>query len=123
MLYYAKIDFPWPLSDREMVMQTKLIQDPETRVVVSTSTAVSGHVSATKGIVRVTKCNAKWIIKPKVGNTVDVEYYLYSDPGGSLPDWLINLALDMGPRETVKKMRELLKLQRYHNVKLAHIKE
>ncbi|MBK8922208.1 MAG: hypothetical protein IPM81_12020 [Saprospirales bacterium] len=47
----------------------------------------------------------------------------YSDPGGNLPDWAINLAIDVGPRETIKRMREILKDPLYQNAKLAHIRE
>jgi len=123
MIYYARVDFPWPMSDRDLVLHTKLDQDPENRTVTSTSVALTGHVPEYKGVVRMKKANTKWTVKPGAGNNVQLEYYLYSDPGGSLPDWVVNLALDMGPRETIKRMRETLKESRYHNVKLAHIKE
>jgi len=123
MIYYARIDFPWPMNDRDLVLHTKLIQDPENRTVTSTSVAVDGHVPEYKGVVRMHKANTKWTVRPGSGNHVQLEYYLYSDPGGSLPDWVVNLALDMGPRETINRMRETLKESRYHNVKLAHIKE
>lgn len=123
MIYYARVDFPWPLSDRDLVLHTKLHQDPEHRTITSTSVAESGHVPEYKGIVRMHKANTKWTVRPGSGNNLQLEYYLYSDPGGSLPDWVVNLALDMGPRETINRMRETLKEPRYHNVKLAHIKE
>jgi len=123
MIYYARVDFPWPMSDRDLVLHTKLVQDPENRTVTSTSEAVSGHVPEHKGIVRMHKANTRWTVRPGAGSNVQLEYYLYSDPGGSLPDWVVNMALDMGPRETVKRMRDTLKQPRYHNVKLAHIKE
>ncbi len=54
---------------------------------------------------------------------LSVEYYLYSHPGGSLPSWLVNTAVDMGPRETIKSVRNLLLEPRYQNVRLAHIRE
>ena len=123
MIYYARVDFPWPLSDRDLVLHTKLHQDPEHRTITSTSVAESGHVPEYKGVVRMHKANTKWTVRPGSGNNLQLEYYLYSDPGGSLPDWVVNLALDMGPRETINRMRETLKEPRYHNVKLAHIKE
>lgn len=123
MIYYARVDFPWPLSDRDLVLHTKLHQDPEHRTITSTSVAESGHLPEYKGVVRMHKANTKWTVRPGSGNHVQLEYYLYSDPGGSLPDWVVNLALDMGPRETINRMRETLKEPRYHNVKLAHIKE
>lgn len=123
MYYYAVLDFPWPMSDRDVVLHTKLEQDPHSNAIVSTSVAVAGMVPEKKDVVRIKKTTTKWTITPGTGGWMGVEYYLHSDPGGNLPDWAINLALDVGPRETIKKMRETLKGPNYQNTKLAHIKE
>ncbi|MEQ1747374.1 MAG: START domain-containing protein [Saprospiraceae bacterium] len=123
MIYYARVDFPWPLNDRDLVLHTKLVQDPENRIITATSTAEPIHVPEVDGIIRMKKVHTRWTVRPGASKHLELEYYLYSDPGGSLPNWVINLALDMGPRETIKRMREMLKEPRYHNVKLAHIKE
>lgn len=121
--YYSRLDFPWPMSDRDVVLHTKLEQDPHTGAVRSVSVAVPDYIPAVKDVIRVRKANTKWTLIPGAGGWLYAEYYLYSDPGGSIPDWAINLALDMGPRETVKRMREILKDSYYQNTKLAHIKE
>ena len=123
MYYYSKIDFPWPMSDRDLVLHTTLEQNAHNNAVTSTSVAVSGWVPEKKDVVRIKKANTKWTMIPGEGGWLYVEYYLNSDPGGSIPDWAINLALDMGPRETVKQMKVILKESTYQNTKLAHIKE
>lgn len=123
MYYYAKIDFPWPMSDRDLVMHTKLEQLPDCNTITSTSVAVSGMVPESKDMVRIKKAHSKWTVTPGTGGWLAVEYYLYSDPGGNLPDWAVNLAVDVGPRETIKNIRETLKDPRYQNTKLAHIRE
>jgi hypothetical protein len=74
-------------------------------------------------VVRIKTANTKWTLIPGEGGWLYVEYYLYSDPGGNIPDWAINLALDVGPRETVKEMKTILKEPTFQNTKLAHIKE
>ncbi len=123
MYYYSRIDFPWPMSDRDVVLHTKLEQDPHSLAVYSVSTAVDGYLPEVKDVIRIKKATTKWTLIPGAGGWLYVEYYLYSDPGGSIPDWAINLALDMGPRETIKRMREILKDPIYQNTKLAHIRE
>lgn len=122
MYYYSRIDFPWPMSDRDVVLHTKLEQDPHSLAIISVSTAVPDYIPEVKDVVRVRTVNSKWTLIPGIGGWLYAEYYLYSDPGGSIPDWAINMALDLGPRETIKRMREILKNAPYQESKLAHIK-
>ncbi|MCC6460197.1 MAG: START domain-containing protein [Saprospiraceae bacterium] len=121
--YYSKIDFPWPMNDRDIVLHTKLEQDLKNHAVYSVSTAAPDYIPEIKDVVRIRQAKSKWTMVPGNGGWLYVEYYLNSDPGGNIPDWAINLALDVGPRETIKRMREILKEPFYQNSKLAHIKE
>lgn len=121
MYYYTLIDFPWPLSDRDMVMHTKMTQDPETRVIISQSKAVKGMVPPKKGVVRITDARTNWRIMPAGAGFVDIEYQLYSHPGGNLPDWAINMALDYGPKESLKNIENMLKDPKYAKLRVAHI--
>lgn len=123
MYYYSRLDFPWPMSDRDVVLHTKLEQDPKSHAVMSISKAAPDYIPEVKGVVRVRKADTKWTLIPGAGGWLYAEYYLHSDPGGNIPDWAINLALDVGPRETVKSMRKILSGKDYQNTKLAHIKE
>ncbi|MCS6929606.1 MAG: START domain-containing protein [Saprospiraceae bacterium] len=123
LYYYVHIDFPWPLTDRDLIMHSRLSQDPRTRILTYVSTAAPAQLPEKENVIRIRKAHSKWVIAPIGNEMVRVEYYLYSNPGGSLPDWLVNLALDIGPRETMKKMRSLLLIPRYRHVRLAHIRE
>jgi len=123
MYYYTRIDFPWPLDDRDFVMHSKLTQDAITRRVESNSVAVPDYIPSVEGVIRVRYTNSKWVMIPGPGGWVYTEYYIDSDPGGSLPDWVVNMGLEMGPREMFKSIRGLLKQSEYQNAKLAHIKD
>jgi hypothetical protein len=121
LYYYSRIDFPWPMSDRDVVMHTKLTQDPKTHVITAVSTAVPNLLPEVKDVVRLHKASTRWVITPQADGKLATEYYIHSDPGGSLPDWLVNMAIDVGPRETIKNMRGLLAQSRYRNARLAHV--
>lgn len=123
LYYYSRLDFPWPLDDRDIVIHSKMVQDPVTKRITATSVADAGFLPAQKGVVRMTNAHTTWTIFPGQGGWVYVEYYIYSDPGGSLPDWLINMALDVGPRETIKNIRSFVQQEKYQNAKLAHLKD
>lgn len=121
MIYYSRFDFPWPMSDRDVIMHSTLTQDPVTKVVTTVSTAEPWHVPRKKDVVRITEASTSWKLYPNDSGWLYVEYYIYSDPGGNLPDWLVNLAVDVGPLETVKAIRKILNEPEYQRVKLAHI--
>lgn len=121
--YYSKIDFPWPMSDRDVIMHTHLEQNPETKTVVSKSTSVYDFIAVKKDVVRMPVTRTTWTMTPGKNGWLYVEYYLYSDPGGSIPDWAVNIALDVGPRESIKGIRKLLADPQYQSVRLAYIKE
>lgn len=123
IIYYSRLDFPWPLDDRDVVLHSKMEQDPVSKRVISTSVALPDYIPAYNGVVRMRDASTKWTIFPGGGGWIYVEYLIHSDPGGSLPDWLVNMGLDMGPRETIKGMRGLLQQPQYRQAKLAHIKE
>jgi hypothetical protein len=123
MYYYSKLDFPWPLSDRDLVMHTTVEQDPITRRITAKSKAMPDKISAQEGVERIRTARTQWTLVPGDGGWVYVEYYIYSDPGGSLPDWLVNMAIDVGPRETIKNIRKMIQQTRYQQARLAHIKE
>jgi START domain len=121
--YYVKLDFPWPMDDRDLIMHTTLEQDPKTQVVRSVSKAVPDYLPENKGIVRIKEADTKWTMYPGTDDWLYIEYELFSDPGGSIPDWAVNFAIDIGPTETIKSVRTLLKDSKYQSAKLAYIKE
>lgn len=123
MYYQSKLDFPWPMDDRDVVMHTKLVQDEKTKAIYSTSTSAPAFIPAEKDYLRIVTSNTKWTLIPGPGGWVYVEYYIYSNPGGSIPEWLVNMAIDVGPRETVKNLKTMLNYPQYKNAKLAFIKE
>lgn len=120
--YYSRLDFPWPLDDRDIVVQSKIVQDPVTHRITATSVAMPDYLPEVKGVVRMRTARTTWTLVPGPGGWTYVEYYIYSNPGGSLPEWLVNMALDVGPRETIKNIREFVRQDKYQTVKLAHLK-
>lgn len=120
--YYSKLDFPWPLDDRDIIVRSKMEQDPTTRRITATSIAQPDYLPANKGVVRMRTAKTTWTLIPGHGGWTYVEYYIYSDPGGSLPDWLVNMALEVGPRETIKNIRNFIMQEKYQSAKLAHVR-
>lgn len=123
MYYYSKFDFPWPMDDRDIVLHSVLVQDPATRRITITNSPQPDYVAEKKGVARIRNSKTKWTITPAANGTLQVEQQISTDSGANMPDWLVKMTIDTGPRETIKGIRKTLVKQHYQTAKLAHIKD
>ena len=121
--YYNRMDFPWPMSDRDLVGYSRLWQEMDTKIVRATVKSAHWKTKEKSDLVRITLLDIQWNLIPQKDGRVKIEYFLKSDPAGSIPGWMVNLALDQGPIETIKNMRKELKKDKYKNVRLPFIEE
>jgi ribosome-associated toxin RatA of RatAB toxin-antitoxin module len=118
---YVEMDFPWPLSDRDYYGQAHLVQDPHTKVVTSRMVGIPEFGPEEENFVRIPQMEVIWKFTPIDEKTTHLDYLLRSDPGGSLPAWLINLALDKGPSRSLRQFGAMLKLEKYKKQSFAYI--
>ncbi len=123
MYYYNLVDFPWPLSDRDFIAHSLVSQDPATKVITIQTKGIFDKKEEIEDVVRLKTMTLKYIIQPNGDGTAHIEYFLKTDPAGNLPNWLINLALDQGPVQTIKKFKKVLKEEPYKNASLPYIQE
>jgi hypothetical protein len=105
LYYYSVVNLPWPLSDRDFVAHLTAAQDPRTLVVTIDGPTLPDYIPARKGLVRVPFGEGKWVLTPLTGGRVSIDYTLRTDPGGSLPPWLVNLFAITGPKETFNNLK------------------
>jgi len=108
LYYYSEINVPWPVSNRDFIAHLKLTQNPATKVITVDAENVPGFVPVKPNVVRVQQSVGKWVAEPAGANLVKVEYTLFTDPGGSIPSWLINMFITKGPLDSFVKLRALL---------------
>ncbi len=121
MYYYSRVELPWPLTDRDFVAHLKVSQHPVTRVVTIDAPCVPDMVPVDPKRVRVSNSNGIWLFTPAGSNKVKVVYTLHTDPGGSIPAWLINLFVTQGPSQSFKKLKEHIQNPVYRNAKYSFI--
>lgn len=118
---YMLSDFPAPFSDRDVILHFVIKQDPDTKQVISTSQSAYSLIPEHEGIVRVKIIETKWTFTPLADGKVRLEYQIKSDPAGSIPKWLVNLASDEGPTKSMLALKKLL--ANYHHASLDYIKD
>ncbi|MBS0619532.1 MAG: START domain-containing protein [Spirochaetes bacterium] len=117
------VQAPWPVSDRDTVTQSRLVQDSKTKTVTIYLKGVPDQYPRQSGKVRVPALRGYWQFIPHKSGFITVIYQLLSDPGGSIPDAIANATVTDIPYHTLLNMHRLVKLDKYKGAKIPEIKE
>ena len=96
---YLRFDFPFPASDRDVVLRAVEIEAGPERVIVE-SHHVAGAVPEIEGLVRMPAMRGRWQFTAHPGGT-EVIYRQHMDAGGDLPAFIVNRATVDNPIGTL----------------------
>ena len=105
LYYQIETDFPFPLSDRDLVVRT-IQKFDDSGVFYSNSVAYPDKEPEKKGVVRIQLFESHWKVTPQNDGSVYIDYNSKVDPAGSIPQWVVNLGLTVGP---IKSMESFTK--------------
>lgn len=120
--FYVAMKMPWPVSNRDLVNERRISQDPASLAVTFDDEAAPQVVAVRKGYVRMEKSRQLWVLTP-VGGEVQVEMRALTDPNGPIPAMIVNAMAVDGPVKSLLKLRELSTDPKYADAKPAFIKE
>ncbi len=109
-----QMDFPFPLQDRDVVVKGKISQSSDGVVTIKNQIGTDPRVPVRPKIVRISRYEGEWVLKPLAANKVEVTTVGYADPGGSVPLSVANMFVEQQPYEMMLKMKDQVK--RYQNV-------
>ena len=95
----------WPVKDRDCVVRIKCEKDAKTGVITITETSEPKYIREEADIVRIQQLVATWKLVPKDGGTEVTNEYS-SNPGGNIPDWLVNTQSVDNPYSTFENLQE-----------------
>ena len=108
-IVYTRTDAPWPVSDREAVIENEVIfLDPPSQVKVTFEAVPSSGVARARGTVRMKTINGSYAIEAIDERRSLVQYELDADPAGALPAWLITMQSTRNPMQTLTGLRRRL---------------
>jgi hypothetical protein len=102
---YRAIDNPWPVKDRDYVIDVHLTRNAQTGEAVIAYSDVKGAVPERDDRVRVKKLASSWTFLPTKDGYVLVTYVIRFDPGGGTPASFINMALSRIGTDTFDGLR------------------
>ena len=104
--YYSRIDLPWPMEDRDMI--GKVTSTQANGYYRSTTTSAESRIPKVEGCVRLSDFEIQTSYRRLSSGKTEVTYQIHSEPGGQVPDWLVNAFIDRGPIETMTRLREMV---------------
>lgn len=108
-IIYTRTDAPWPVSDREVVLENAVIFiDAPTKVKVTFEAITAPDVERRQGTVRMKMATGFYAIEAIDAARSLVHYEVDIDPGGSLPGWLASMQSTRNPLETLAALRRRL---------------
>ncbi len=117
-------DFPWPLSNRDVIVAGQISQDEKTgAVVVSSRSLALPQYPPLDDFVRMPDIDGSWIFRPLANGLVEVTMQGRADPGGSIPAGIVNLIIHETPYRTLQGLRRVIGDRRYQDVSFPSIKE
>jgi hypothetical protein len=103
--YYIRYDVPWPFSDRDLVVETKITNDAATGKEVLFALPLPDLVPPKPDAVRIRKYWQRWTVQPMPNGIVHVILEGYVDPGGNVPAWLYNMAITDTPLKVIREIK------------------
>jgi hypothetical protein len=120
--YYNIASIPWPLSNRDMVIDLKIVQDSASRKMTVTANTIENILPAIKGLERIPYTHATWEVTPYGSNSIHVEYFLKINPGGGVPSWIVNMFIAKAPFESFNNLSHIIQEKRFQNQKFDFIR-
>jgi hypothetical protein len=113
-IVYNRTRASWPVWDRDAVLRNDVYFDEaEGRVRIEFATVDHPNAPPVKGVVRMPYLRGHWHLWPETPFRTRVEYQVHANPGGALPEWLVNYVSKELPRKTIVGLAAQLKKRSY----------
>ena len=113
---------PWPVTNRDAYIRS-IMTATQTGAVTSTITAEPKFKEANEDHIRMPELKGSWTFTPQEEGLVEVVYQVHANPGGSLPDWLVNTIVVETPMNTLTNLQEMVSKEKYQGKTFAFIEQ
>ncbi|MBI1452580.1 hypothetical protein IL972_11725 [Acinetobacter sp. FL51] len=101
---YMVLDFPFPLKDRDLVVQGKMSKDAQGIISIQNKAIKKGYL-LNKNYVRLNQYEGDWSFQKLGPQKVKVSTYGYANPEGSIPLSVVNMFVQQQPYQMLQKMK------------------
>ncbi len=109
IIFYSVSHLPWPIKDRDLIVQLTVIPDSTANRFEIQAKSLPDYLPKNPDLIRVPYSLAVWRVIVVDDHTLKVDYTFSVNPGGSIPAWLVNATLAVGPYNSFMGLRNELK--------------
>jgi hypothetical protein len=122
------LDFPFPLSNRDVVLTSHLSQAADGVVTIKNMSVEDPRAPVRPHFVRVEHYEGLWQFKPLGKSSsgkqlIEVTVSGFADPNGFLPLGIVNLFVQQQPFEMLRNMHNYVKNAKYQKATVVGVKE
>jgi hypothetical protein len=103
--YYLIYDVPWPIADRDLVVDSHITIDPATGTISVEARSLLNVIPERPDLIRIKKYWQKWTLVPVEKDLVHLILEGSVDPAGSVPAWLSNMVITETPLKVIRSVR------------------
>ena len=103
-LLYMVLDFPFPLKNRDLVVQGKIMKDAQGIITIKNKAVDKGYAK-NPDYVRLTHYEGDWTFQKLANNKTKVSTYGYVNPEGAIPLSFVNMFVQQQPYQMLQKMK------------------
>lgn len=112
VVYYSEVSLPWPVSNRDLVMEQCFVRDSINKSLKIEVTSQAHAIPVKPNLVRVPYSLGIWHVTTLANNHIRIDYTFKVDPGGSIPAWVVNLMATAGPFNTFRNLKNILEARK-----------
>lgn len=116
-------DFPWPLTDRDVVVAGRIFQEADGTVRIISQSLLDGQYPRDPAYLRMVDFWGDWSFRPLGGGRVEVTMTGRANPGGAIPHSVINLIIHETPYQTLRGLQRVIGEPRYQSARFEAIRE
>jgi hypothetical protein len=120
---YCVYTVPWPASDRDIITHVVQTQDTSTKVITVKMEGIKNYIPEKEGIVRVESTKVTTTFTPLKNGFVRIIYQIHTNPGGSVPAYLVNLFVYDAPYNSFLNFKKIVGKPENCSFKSKDIKE
>ena len=102
---YCVYSVPWPASDRDIITHVVQTQDSVTKVITVKMAGDKNYMPEKEGIVRVESTKITTTFTPLKNGLVQIIYQIHTNPGGTVPAYLVNIFVYDAPYNSFLKFK------------------
>lgn len=105
---YSVMATPWPIQDRDNIFRSTTTRDASTGEVEIAVRADPEFQPEHDGRHRVRQAQGSWRLVPEGPSRTKVVFTMHLEPGGGIPDWMVNARVVATPFEALQNLRRIL---------------